>query len=213
MGKFGSHKLKKEEFNVCLGAHNISEPYEKSRITASVAAMHIHPDWNIKLDTHDADIALLELQHEVYFNGYIQPICLSKLDTPSSTIKLGYITGFGKSERANVEDIERRAATPILSYHKCGANSKIHAALLSHRAFCGGFANGTGACTGDSGSGLIVVHDGRHYLRGIVSVALLGELNDCNVREYSVFTDIHGFYGWIMTGMDDNRWIIEITKK
>jgi len=66
---------------------------------------------------------------------------------------------------------------------------------LSNRGFCGEYANRTGVCDGDSGGGLIVEHNNRHYLRGIVSFSLYGEFNGCD--SYSTYADILKFYDWI----------------
>lgn len=68
--------------------------------------------------------------------------------------------------------------------------------MVTSRSFCGGKADGSG----DSGSGVYVVHDGRYYIRGIVSLALLDNTGKCNVNTYSLFTDIIEFDGWIRSG-------------
>ena len=74
--------------------------------------------------------------------------------------------------------------------------------MLSPRTFCGGYANGTGMCTGDAGSGLAVVHENRHYLRGIVSASLLNAYAKCDHTKHSIFTNILSFYGWITDRSD-----------
>jgi len=70
---------------------------------------------------------------------------------------------------------------------------------MSARSFCGGYANGTGICTGDAGSGLIIAHEGIHYLRGIVSTSLMNEHGECDKNKHSIFTDVLSFYDWIKT--------------
>jgi len=152
----------------------------------------------------------LELLRPVHFDEYIQPICLAEPDSDAASINIGYVVGFGKSEKADKEDIARIVETPIHSSRVCGTNSQIHQQLVSNRGICGGYANGTGVCNGDSGSGLVVEHKGIYYLRGIVSASINGELNDCNLHKYSIFTDILGFFGWITTGKDDKNLIREL---
>ncbi|CAG9812257.1 unnamed protein product [Chironomus riparius] len=209
-GKRGLYHFDARDISVILGAHNISQSHEKGKITVGLKATHIHHEWNPNVDSYDADIAILELENEIPFTQFIQPICIVKPGSEIANKTFGYVTGFGKSERADIEDIARLVKTPIHSYQDCGAENKILQSLISNRAFCGGFANGTGVCTGDSGSGLIVVHENRHYLRGIVSASLYGGINGCNLNEYSIFTDVLGFYGWIRTGKDDKILIQEL---
>jgi len=212
-GKGGAYFFKPRDIVVELGAHNISNPLEDGKITASVKATHIHHDWNPHVDSYDADIAILELFRPVNFDEYIQPICLAESGSDAASINIGYVVGFGKSENATKEDIARIVGTPIHSNRVCGTNSQIHQQLVSNRGFCGGFANGTGVCAGDSGSGLVVLHEGTYFLRGIVSASLGGGIEGCNLNEYSIFTDILGFYGWITTGKDDKILIRELLEE
>jgi len=202
-GKAGQYFFTPRDIVVILGAHNLSDTLEIGKITAGVKATHVHHDWNPHVDSFDADIAILELSNQIHFDQYIQPICLAEPDSVAASINFGYVVGFGKSERADKEEIARVIETPIHSYRVCGTNSSDHQPLLSNRAFCGGYANGTGVCTGDSGSGLIVIHEGIYYLRGIVSSSLGGRIEGCNLYQYSIFTDILGFFGWIKSGKDD----------
>jgi len=60
---------------------------------------------------------------------------------------------------------------------------------------------------------LIVVHNDTYYLRGIVSASLNGPLNGCNLKAYSIFTDILEFAGWIMEGKDDKTLIQYLYEK
>jgi len=205
--------LNTKDFFVILGAHNISNPLEDGKITAGVKATHIHHDWNPHFDSFDADIAILELLRPVHFDEYIQPICLAEPDSEAASINIGYVVGFGKSEKAIKEDVARIVGTPILSSRVCGTNSQIHQQLVSNRGICGGYANGTGVCNGDSGSGLVVEHKGTYYLRGIVSASLDGDIEGCNLYKYSIFTDILRFYRWIKSGKDEKILIRELLEE
>ncbi|CAG9812296.1 unnamed protein product [Chironomus riparius] len=195
--KFSETVLRPRDLIVALGAHNLRSSFEVGRLYIAVKKITIHPDWHPKIQSYDADIAVLELSKKVTFDEFIQPICLSDTQSASSSISLGLVVGFGKSEFAEIENIARSVNIPILSYRECAEQSTNHQSLLSHRAFCGGYANGTGVCVGDSGSGLIVNHNGVYYLRGIVSSSLYGDAHGCNVHAYSVFTDAAKFHNWI----------------
>ena len=190
-----------------LGAHNVKNSNEKGRTTANVKAIHVHHDWNPFIDQFDADIAMIELEADVKLSRFIQPICIPEAGSIPATKNYGIVVGFGKSEFADVQDVARIVHTPIHDNRQCYSSNNVYNSLLSHRGFCGGYANGTGVCTGDSGSGLIVIHDGVYYLRGIVSASLYGPLSGCDLQAYALFTDIMEFTGWIKIGRDDKTLI------
>ncbi|KAL7042180.1 hypothetical protein ACKWTF_001051 [Chironomus riparius] len=201
-GKGRLYFFRPRDIFVIIGAHDLEARREPSRITASVKTISVHHDWNPHVVSYDADIAIIELDDEVTFNRYIQPICIAAPNSASASITEGVIAGFGKSEHRDVENIARVISSPIHSYDFC-ANSSDHENLLTRRTFCGGYGNGTSVCVGDSGSGLIVKHEGVYYLRGIVSASLHDTLIGCNINSYSIFTDILSFYSWITTGKDE----------
>jgi len=207
-----THIFTPKDIFVVLGAHDLDARQEPSRIALSVKSIYVHHDWNPYIASYDADIAILELANEVTFNEYIQPICIAAPNTEAASKTDGIIAGFGKSEFRDTENIARKIPSPIHSYEFC-ANSSDHESLLTHRTFCGGYANGTSVCQGDSGSGLIVNHEGVYYLRGIVSSAISGPIIGCNITSYSVFTDILDFYGWITTGKDEKILIQDLLEE
>jgi len=172
----------------------------------------MHHDWNPYTPAYDADIAILELRRKVTFNDFIQPICIAEPHSEAASKTEGIIVGFGIIERngyGNTENIARKIPSPIHSYEFC-VNSSDHNNLVTHRTFCGGYANGTSVCKGDSGSGLIVQHKGIYYLRGIVSSGISDLIIGCNITSHSIFTDILEFYSWITTGKDDKTLIQEL---
>jgi len=176
----------------------LSKTYEIGRIIIAVKEIVNHPSWNPNTASFDADIAVLELDDEITFTKFIQPICLINPGSDVESMMNGIVVGFGRSEEKNVENIARVINMPMYSFEEC-SKSKDHKLLLSRRTFCGGHANGTGVCVGDSGGGLYVSHQNTYYLRGIVSASLHGDLYGCNVDAYAVFTDVMKFKNWIET--------------
>jgi len=201
-GKQKYHIFEPKDIFVILGGHNLETRNEPGRTTASVKDIKVHHDWNPYVVSYDADIAVIELADTINFNEYIQPICIATPRSEAAIKTEGLVIGFGRSEHKKVENIARSISSPIYSHQFC-ANSSNHENLLTHRTFCGGYANGTNVCEGDSGSGLIVKHNGIYYLRGIVSASLYDLYNGCNINAYSVFTDILEFYSWVTSGKDD----------
>ncbi|XP_070508990.1 uncharacterized protein, partial [Chironomus tepperi] len=197
--KLTNSKLRPQEILVLVGVHDLNIPHEVGKVSFAVKNITVHPDWHPLIQSYDADIAILELDGQVHFTNYIQPICLAAPESSESSIASGLVVGFGKSEFTDIENIARKVNMPIHSYRKC-VESSDHESLVSHRTICGGYANGTGVCRGDSGSGLIVKSNGIYYLLGIVSSSLYGGEYECNVHAYSVFTDVTKFHNWILTG-------------
>lgn len=183
-----------------LGVHNHKMSEETGRISVKVNFIYIHPDWNIYSESYDADIAVLELEREVVFNKFIQPICIPDIDSNVGKFTRGIAVGFGINEHDTISDVANKLKIPIYNYENCTEHSEDHASLISPRTFCGGPANKSGVCSGDSGSGVYVVYKRKYYLRGIVSSALPNEVNECDVERVAVFTDVPNFYGWIKHG-------------
>lgn len=193
-----NRKLNSSEVNVLLGVHNLSVTHETNRITEEVERIHVHDDWNPLTTSYDADIAILILKTEVEYSSYINPVCLMQPNKSISNITLGTVVGFGKSENREREDIAREAKFPIHSHTDCVTKFPELQPISAQRTICGGYANGTGACTGDSGSALTVVKDNRHYIRGIVSASYNHEIFTCDIYKYSIFTDLRNFMPWII---------------
>ena len=209
-GKYDSHKFKASDIIVALGVHDLKKSFESGRTNVAVKHVFLHPDWNSNIASFEADIAVLELEHEIQFTNFIQPICLAHPDLNSVTT--GFVAGFGKSEEGHVVNIARTVTVPIHDNKVC-AESKDHETILGARSFCGGSADGVGVCEGDSGSGLIIKKDGIHFIRGIVSASLYAPLYGCNVQAYSVFTDISKFLSWVVTQEDPHSQLLRIQKE
>jgi hypothetical protein len=190
----------------------LSKPFETGRIAADVKDIHVHPDWNTLSNSYDADIAILELVNEVQFSDYIQPICLVEPGSAAASKTLGYVIGYEGNFTSKIDDITKRVAVLIQNNRVCSSHPILDD-LLSSRGICGKFASRTDVCLRDNGSGFIVVRNNRHYLRGIASASIPNDLNECDRNPHSVFTDSSKFYGWIMTGKDDQTLIGEYFKE
>ncbi|XP_070501523.1 uncharacterized protein [Chironomus tepperi] len=183
------------EIIVRLGTYDLDKKVEVGRASHAVQSINMHPDWNTLTESYDADIAVLVLDTEVTFGGYIQPICLVRASSAST----GVVVGYGKSEDGSKdhENIPKIIQTPIHSNEDCFLNNYLLAKLSSRRTFCGGTGTGSGVCIGDSGNGLFVTDGTTYYLRGIVSASLLNVNHECDVNNYSVFTDVTKYIDWI----------------
>jgi len=200
-GKQDYHKFNTCDFSVQLGVHNISNTNEQGRISVSVNSIHIHPDWNVDVESYDADIAILELANEINYNKFIRPICIPEVESAVARASSGTVVGFGNTENRTISDVANKLEIPIYDYKNCSKHSSDHRSLISPRTFCGGSADGHGVCSGDSGTGVYVPYNNAaYYLRGIVSSSLPNIVGECDVTRQAIFTDVPKFYGWIKSG-------------
>ena len=196
-------QLLPREFNVVLGAHNLSAKLEPGKVLVPVSKIRLHPDWNQNTASFDADIAVLELDERVTFSRFIQPICLIPPGSILLNIKHSIVAGFGRNDKDEFGSV-LMMTSPIIYTRECVKADPDLESLLSPRMFCGGYANGTGACDGDSGSGFIVNDGSAYFLRAIVSSSLRGGQYGCDVYTYSVFTDVTKYVDWI-NGISTSR--------
>lgn len=125
-------------------------------------------------------------------------------DSKALSVKDGIVVGYGQSETTKThEHIPRKIKYPIHDFATCKQSDSILAEMVSSRTICGGYRNGTGTCTGDSGSGLYVLYNNLYYLRGIVSSSAMGGHDMCDLEKYTVLTDASDFYSFITTGHVD----------
>lgn len=157
----------------------------------------MHADWQPLVKRYDADIALLELDEELIFTSYIQPICLWDSVTQPWT-SIGKAVGYGKSEdiTKSHENIPKKIDIPFQSQEECFLKEPELASLGSNRTFCAGAADGTGVCVGDSGGGLFFHLNAVFYLKGIVSSSLIVD-GTCDVDNYAIFTNVLKYTDWI----------------
>lgn len=117
----------------------------------------------------------------------------------AAAIRIGLVVGYGKSENQLKihEETPKIIEVPIHENEDCFLQFPDLARISSKKTFCGGHANGTGVCLGDSGSGLVVFYNGTYYFRGIVSSSIRTLKMTCDLNQYSVFTDVLKFIEWI----------------
>lgn len=199
-GKLESHEYSPKDFSVLLGVYNISMATEVGRVTSTVRSINVHQHWNTNVQTYDGDIAVLELTDEIKFNNYIRPICIADEDSPIVRARNGTVVGFGKTRNGQISNVAKKLEIPILDFTKCVKESSDFESFASARTFCGGSADGTGVCDGDSGGGVYVTYGNAFYLRGVTSVSAANTALQCDTKKRAVFTDVTYFYDWIKRG-------------
>lgn len=188
---------------VYLGKHYLKEWSSKGIQDRKVDKVIVHP--NFESDNFRNDIAIIKLQQSIDITDYVRPVCLWEGNTELYPLinREGIVTGWGFDEHGEITDGLHKAAMPIVSTESCiYSYPDFFARFTSNSTFCAGYRNGTSACNGDSGSGMVfskIDHrTTRWQLRGIVSlsVALQNEAK-CNTSHYVVFTDVAKHVDWI----------------
>jgi len=187
------------EITVLFGIHDLRRQNEFERFPYAVQNINVHPDWNPKTKTYDADIAVMVLETEVIFGKHIQPICLMDLSSTFARLTDGLVVGYENDEDPKKLhlNIPKSISMPIHQNEDCFLKYPSLVTLSSKRTFCGGAGDGTGVCRGDSGSGLVVTDGSAYYLRGIVSSSLINMTYGCDVDTYLIFTNVLDFTDWI----------------
>lgn len=182
---------------VKLGKHDLSKD-ESGSLSVTPQEVLIHPDWRINPDSYDADVALLILEHPIEYTTSIFPICLwNKPVEPRHTS--GVVIGWGQAQfGSGQENLPREVDLAIILDGDCFLKNNRLAKISSNRTYCAGSPDiGKAVCSGDSGSGMFIRDGIFWYLRGIVSSSLIGKNFQCDVSNYSVFTNALRFKEWI----------------
>lgn len=172
----------------------------ENRVVRDAKEIVRHPGYRDK--GSDADIALVVFSTDVPLTDKIKPICLWREGINSIsevTDSKGLIAGWGNDENNQKSSaLPKQAMLPIMDYLTCIRDNKIFAGVLGHNSFCAGYKKDTGACPGDSGSGLVIEKNGRWLLRGVVSATILADKNICQITDYTAMTDVARYSGWIL---------------
>uniref|UniRef100_A0AAR5PRL4 Peptidase S1 domain-containing protein n=1 Tax=Dendroctonus ponderosae TaxID=77166 RepID=A0AAR5PRL4_DENPD len=176
-----------------------------------VDSITVHPKYNPH--TFGNDVAVVKLAEPAELTNYVRPICLwegnSKLDLLVD--QLGTVVGWGFDESGKITEQLTKANMPIVSQETCIYSfPDFYSRFTSNTTFCAGFKNGTSACNGDSGGGMVFPRPGSDktnpvwQIRGLVSISVaLQNGFKCDSSHYTVFTDVAKFLDFIKGAMTD----------
>ncbi|XP_068089840.1 transmembrane protease serine 9 isoform X2 [Hyperolius riggenbachi] len=127
-----------------------------------------HPSYDP--DTADYDVAVLELDSELRFNKYTQPICLPAATHIFPMAKKCIITGWGYLKEDNLvkPEVLQKATVALMDQSLCNS---LYSNVVTDRMMCAGYLEGKiDSCQGDSGGPLVCEEaSGKFFLAGIVS--------------------------------------------
>lgn len=70
--------LEASDVIVLVGRYNLSMRAERGSTTREISQIFLHPDWDPFKARFDADVAILEMEADVKFSLFVQPVCLSR---------------------------------------------------------------------------------------------------------------------------------------
>ncbi|XP_024945953.1 transmembrane protease serine 9 [Cephus cinctus] len=181
-----------KEIQIVLGDHDRSIK-ESSTIQRRIKAVHIHE--NFDTYTFNNDIAVIELDSPVTFNGIIRPACLPENRDIDYSGAMAVAAGWGHTgEREPISQELRKVSLPILSDEECrtaGYDKK----RLTDNMFCAGYLEGKrDACQGDSGGPLHI--SGTYNHLEVVGIISWGR--GCARPQFpGVYTKLTNYLGWL----------------
>ncbi|NXC31117.1 TMPS6 protease, partial [Campylorhamphus procurvoides] len=162
-----------------------------TEVSFKVIRLFLHPYY--EEDSHDYDVALLQLDHPVIISPLIQPICLP---APSHFFEPGlhcWITGWGAhKEGGHISNILQKVDVQLIQQNIC---SEAYHYMITPRMLCAGYYKGKkDACQGDSGGPLVCKEpSGRWFLAGLVSWGM----GCARPNHYGVYTRITQVLDWM----------------
>ncbi|XP_056380093.1 transmembrane protease serine 6 isoform X2 [Hyla sarda] len=180
-----------EVWTVILGKVRLSRSSQKE-MAFKVTQLIIHP-YNDQ-DTHDYDIALVQLDHPVPLTSpHVQRVCLPASTHHFPTGSTCWLTGWGAAmEYGPTSDVLQKTDLRLISQDIC---TDLYHYQISPRMFCAGYTDGTkDACLGDSGSPLVCKEPGGRWFQ----VGLVSWGAGCAIPKYfGVYSRINRLVGWI----------------
>ncbi|XP_034624758.1 serine protease 33-like [Trachemys scripta elegans] len=171
-------------YRVQLGETRIFDQTRNQTFSA-VKRIILHPSYDSA--THQADIALVELENPISLTATISPVCLLDASVHVPAGKSCWVTGWGKrlpqvssSLSATLQEVEVLAvdSTACNSRYREALKKPVGYSLIKDDMLCAGDMKGyKGFAPGDGGGPLVCQENGTWYLGGIVSWLLTTTVN------------------------------------
>uniref|UniRef100_A0A8C6W7C1 Transmembrane protease serine 6 n=1 Tax=Nannospalax galili TaxID=1026970 RepID=A0A8C6W7C1_NANGA len=160
-------------------------------VSFKVNRLFLHPYH--EEDSHDYDVALLQLDHPVVYSATVRPVCLPAHSHFFEPGQHCWITGWGAlREGGPTSSTLQKVDVRLVPQDLC---NEAYSYQVTPRMLCAGYRKGKkDACQGDSGGPLVCKEpSGRWFLAGLVSWGLgCGRPNF-----FGVYTRITGVINWI----------------
>ncbi|EDW68302.2 brain-specific serine protease 4 [Drosophila virilis] len=183
------------QLRVYVGRHDTSLHPEKDATLMTVESMRTHPDF-VGNVVPDCDVGLLVLAEKVQFSFYVRPICLWSNGMSLDGEEEIAVAGWGNDANFKPTRFPVAVNVTLVSREMCLSDMLTARDFLTPRALCADNSQGHGPCLGDSGGGLMVLRNGRWYVRGIVSLAQRAG-HGCNLSRSVIYSDVASHLSWV----------------
>ncbi|CAG4955726.1 unnamed protein product [Parnassius apollo] len=197
---------------VRLGDKNIIDVFDKGRFPYDVKIKQFIVHHQYKAPKKYFDIAIIQLENEVFFTRHIQPACLWTHRDTSSLGTKATLTGWGVIETAKLTTSPelQAAVVDILDSALCNnllqsSCNRLWCGMTESQLCAGKLAGGVDACQGDSGGPLQVKislptnnQGSIHYLIGVTSFGI----GCARANTPGIYTRVSSFIDWI----EDTVW-------
>nr|XP_056703056.1 transmembrane protease serine 6 [Euleptes europaea] len=166
-----------------------------NEVSFKVSRILQHPYY--EEDSHDYDVALLQLDHPVVYSSSIRRICLPASSHLFEAGLFCWITGWGAvKEGGPTSKVLQKANISLVQQDVC---NEVYHYRVTPRMLCAGYHDGKkDSCQGDSGGPLACQEpSGRWFLAGLVSWGL----GCARPNYYGVYTRITSVMSWMKQAM------------
>uniref|UniRef100_A0A3B3TGK2 Si:dkey-32n7.7 n=1 Tax=Paramormyrops kingsleyae TaxID=1676925 RepID=A0A3B3TGK2_9TELE len=185
----------------CIGSSIFTQEGSNPNGQGSVVSrVIVHPLYDSQ--THDNDIALMQLSATVTFTDYVQPVCLA---ASNSTIYNGteiWVTGWGDIISLPSPGILQEVQIPIVGNRICSCLYGTANINITNNMLCAGLLQGgKDSCQGDSGGPLVTQLGSAWVLAGVVSFGI-----GCAEPDFpGVYTRVSNYQNWIISTITPNN--------
>ncbi|XP_032495726.1 transmembrane protease serine 5 [Phocoena sinus] len=148
-----------------LVSHSTVRPHQGAVVERIIA----HPLYSAQ--SHDYDMALLQLRTPLHFSDTVGAVCLPAEEQDFPRGSQCWVSGWGHTDPSHTHrsDTLRDTVVPLLSTQLCNS-SCVYSGALTPRMLCAGYLDQRAdACQGDSGGPLVCLDKGTWRLVGVVS--------------------------------------------
>lgn len=154
-------------------------------------------------NTNNADIALLRLKYDVYWNELAWPVCFPNKDSGNFSGHDAVVIGWGKlNEKSEDFSNELQKVKLTIIDNKVCQNWFRQAGRdmpIDDRIICAGFkSGGKDACHGDSGGPLLSKINGHYVVVGVVSTGI----GCARPLLPGLYSRVSSYIGWIESYVD-----------